>query len=54
MEALRGERSGIDDPFANVADLPYQDVQPHQAAIITTAAGFVGDVPASGVTGRRR
>jgi acetoin utilization deacetylase AcuC-like enzyme len=54
IETLRGEPSGIDDPFANVADLPYQDLQPHQAAIISAAAGFVGDVPASGVTGRRR
>jgi acetoin utilization deacetylase AcuC-like enzyme len=46
IESLSGEPSGIDDPFAGVADLPYQDLQQHQAAIIDTAAGFVSDVPA--------
>jgi acetoin utilization deacetylase AcuC-like enzyme len=45
IEAMRGEPSGIEDPFRNVAELPYQDLQPHQAAIIDAAASFVGDVP---------
>ena len=48
IESLSGESSGVEDPFANVAELPYQELQPHQAAIIDAAAGFVDDVPRPG------
>ena len=37
--------SGIADPFTEVAGLPYQDLQPHQAAVIDAAAAFVDEVP---------
>jgi acetoin utilization deacetylase AcuC-like enzyme len=45
LETMTGERSDITDPFASVADLPYQGLQPHQAAIIDVAAGFLADLP---------
>ena len=45
FESLTGEPSGIDDPFNEVAGLPYQDLQPHQAAVIDVAAAFVDEVP---------
>ena len=45
IEELTGIPSGIADPFATLADVPYQDLQPHQAAIIDIAAQFVADVP---------
>jgi len=47
FESLTGEPSGIADPFNEVAGLPYQDLQPHQAAVIDAAAAFVDDVPTS-------
>lgn len=37
IEEMTGIPSGVTDPFATLADLPYQDIQPHQAAIITAA-----------------
>jgi acetoin utilization deacetylase AcuC-like enzyme len=38
IEEMTGIRSEVADPFATLADLPYQDLQPHQAAVITAAA----------------
>jgi acetoin utilization deacetylase AcuC-like enzyme len=48
IEAMSGEASGIDDPFASLAGLPYQDLQPHQAAIIDAAASYVAEIPVAG------
>jgi acetoin utilization deacetylase AcuC-like enzyme len=45
IEQMTGAPSGVTDPFQSLADLPYQDLQPHQAAIIDAAAAFVPDVP---------
>ena len=44
LEAMSGDTSGIDDPFASVAGLPYQGLQPHQAAIIDVAAAYVDEL----------
>jgi acetoin utilization deacetylase AcuC-like enzyme len=44
LESMTGERSGVEDPFTAVAGLPYQELQPHQAAIVDVAAGFLSDV----------
>ena len=48
MPGRISEPSGIADPFANVADLPYQGLQAHQATVIEAAAAFVPDVPGRG------
>jgi acetoin utilization deacetylase AcuC-like enzyme len=45
IEQLSGIPSGIDDPFATLAALPYQDLQPHQASIIDAAAALVDRIP---------
>jgi acetoin utilization deacetylase AcuC-like enzyme len=45
IEEMSGIPSGVDDPFITLADLPYQDLQPHQAAIIDQAATLVADIP---------
>jgi acetoin utilization deacetylase AcuC-like enzyme len=34
IEALSGLSAGVDDPFAFLADLPGQELQPHQAAVL--------------------
>jgi acetoin utilization deacetylase AcuC-like enzyme len=45
MEALVGQRSGVEDPFAPlIAGMGGQGLQPHQDAIIEQAAAMVGDV----------
>ena len=45
IEQLVGEPSGVADPYATLANLPYQDLQPHQADLIERAAELVDDVP---------
>ena len=45
IEQLTGIPSGVTDPFATLAALPYQDLQPHQEALIDRAARLVDDVP---------
>jgi acetoin utilization deacetylase AcuC-like enzyme len=45
IEQLSGIPSGVDDPFATLAALPYQDLQPHQASIIDAAAALVDRIP---------
>jgi acetoin utilization deacetylase AcuC-like enzyme len=42
IEELAGVRSGVTDPYLSLAKLPYQDLQPHQAAIINRVAGEHG------------
>jgi acetoin utilization deacetylase AcuC-like enzyme len=51
FESLTGQPSGVADPFSEVARLPYQDLQPHQAAVIDVAAAFVNEVPAARTAG---
>ena len=39
VEALSGESSGVEDPYlAGYASLPFQELQPHQAAAVEAAA----------------
>jgi acetoin utilization deacetylase AcuC-like enzyme len=39
VEELRGERSDVDDPFMPIfAEMGYQEVQPHQEAVVDNAA----------------
>jgi acetoin utilization deacetylase AcuC-like enzyme len=45
IEEMSGVPSGVDDPFATLANLPYQDLQAHQAHVIDQAAAFVDDIP---------
>ena len=45
IEQLTGIPSGIADPFASIADLPYQGLQVHQDAVISAAASMVAEVP---------
>lgn len=45
IEQLTGEPSGVADPYLTLANLPYQDLQPHQAALIARAADLVPAVP---------
>ena len=45
IETMVGEPSGVTDPYISLANLPYQDLQPHQAAIIDAAASLLADVP---------
>lgn len=45
IETMTGIPSAVADPYLSIADLPYQDVQPHQAAIIAAAAAFVAEMP---------
>lgn len=44
IEQMSGIPSGIDDPFLTLANLPYQDLQPHQAAVISAAAALVPEI----------
>lgn len=45
VEQLTGVDSGVADPYASVAELPYQDLQIHQAAVVDAAAALVARVP---------
>ena len=45
IEALNGVASGVDDPYASLAALPYQGLQPHQATVIDAAAALVTEIP---------
>jgi acetoin utilization deacetylase AcuC-like enzyme len=45
IEQMTGIASGIADPYLSLASLPYQDLQAHQAAVISAAAALVGQVP---------
>jgi len=45
IEALSGLSAGIDDPFAYLATIPGQVVEPHQRAAIDAAAANVAAVP---------
>jgi hypothetical protein len=39
IETLSGHRSGVEDPFlGGYAALPFQEIQPHQAAAVEAAA----------------
>jgi acetoin utilization deacetylase AcuC-like enzyme len=39
VEALSGLSAGIEDPFAFLADVPGQELQPHQEAVLDAATG---------------
>ena len=45
IEALSGLSAGIDDPFAYLADIPGQELVPHQRAAVDAAAALVPGVP---------
>ncbi len=45
IEQMTGIPSHIVDPYLSLAALPYQELQVHQAAVISAAASFVHDVP---------
>ena len=45
IETMVGEPSGVTDPYISLANLPYQDLQPQQATIITAAAALVNGIP---------
>ena len=45
IEALSGLSAGIDDPFAYLAAVPGQELQPHQRAAVDSAAALVAGVP---------
>ena len=45
IEALSGLSAGIDDPFAYLADIPGQELLPHQRAAVDAAAALVAGVP---------
>ncbi len=45
IEQLTGAPSGVADPYATLANLPYQDLQPHQATLIERAVELVNAVP---------
>jgi acetoin utilization deacetylase AcuC-like enzyme len=45
IEQLTGVASGVADPYATLANLPYQSLQPHQADLVGRAAALVADVP---------
>jgi acetoin utilization deacetylase AcuC-like enzyme len=46
IEALSGESAGITDPFAYLGAIPGQELLPHQAAAVDSAATLVDRVPA--------
>jgi acetoin utilization deacetylase AcuC-like enzyme len=48
IETMAGEPSGVTDPYISLANLPYQDLQPHQAAVIDAAASLLADIPSEG------
>jgi hypothetical protein len=45
IEALSGLSAGIDDPFAYLADIPGQELLPHQRSAVDAAAALVAGVP---------
>ena len=45
IEVLTGVPSGVDDPYASLAALPYQGLQPHQSTVIDAAAAVVAGIP---------
>jgi hypothetical protein len=45
VEALSGLSAEIDDPFAYLAEVPGQELLPHQRAAVDGAAALVGGVP---------
>ena len=45
VEAMSGLSAGIEDPFAYLADVPGQAIEPHQRAAVDAAAALVGGVP---------
>ncbi len=45
IEALSGRSAGIDDPFAYLAQVPGQAIEPHQQAAVDAAAARVSGVP---------
>ena len=45
IEALSGLEAGIDDPFAYLAAIPGQALQPHQKAAVDAAVELVAGVP---------
>jgi acetoin utilization deacetylase AcuC-like enzyme len=45
IEALSGLSAGIDDPFAYLADVPGQELAPHQRSAVDAAAALVAGVP---------
>ena len=44
IETLSGRRAGIDDPFAYLAQVPGQAIEPHQRAAVDAAAALVAGV----------
>jgi acetoin utilization deacetylase AcuC-like enzyme len=47
IETMVGEPSGVTDPYISLATLPYQDLQPHQAAVIDAGASLLADIPSA-------
>lgn len=45
IETLSGRSAGIDDPFAYLAAVPGQAIEPHQQAAVDAAAALVAGVP---------
>ena len=45
IEALSGLSAGIEDPFAYLAGVPGQEIEPHQQAAVDAAAALVAGVP---------
>ncbi len=45
IETLSGRSAGIDDPFAYLAQVPGQAIEPHQQAAVDAAAALVAGVP---------
>jgi acetoin utilization deacetylase AcuC-like enzyme len=46
LEGFTGIPSNVEDPYASLSRLPYQELQIHQASVIERAAAFVNEVPA--------
>jgi hypothetical protein len=45
IETLSGLSAGIDDPFAYLAAVPGQELEPHQRAAVDRAAALVAGIP---------
>jgi acetoin utilization deacetylase AcuC-like enzyme len=45
IEELSGLSAGIEDPFAYLADVPGQELAPHQRAAVDAAAAQLGGIP---------
>jgi acetoin utilization deacetylase AcuC-like enzyme len=45
IETLSGRSAGIDDPFAYLAQIPGQEIEPHQQAAVDAAVALVAGVP---------